>query len=149
MYYNDFVDFITEDNFEKVTKDGEPRPSPTRVVLTKLGSAFLLASVVLVAVPMVPSERLAEDDFLSKNSFFAIIIYMVAATSAARFKYYLAWRLGDTIANASGLGFTGFRDDGTADWELTSNMNIFSFEVIIYCDVDVATNTSCVDGAQL
>lgn len=47
-----------------------------------------------------------------------------------RFKYYHAWLLADAICNASGLGFNGYAEDGSARWDLHSNIDILGFEVV-------------------
>lgn len=129
IYYNDYVDFITEENFKKEDeKAATRRPSPTNVVLGKLSMSLAFAVLLLGVQPFFPSEHLGDATFLESNSFWYIVFYMVVATTAARFKYYLAWQLGETVCNASGLGFGGFREDGTANWELAQNISAFKVE---------------------
>ena len=36
--------------------------------------------------------------------------------------------MADAICNNSGLGFNGYEKDGTAKWDLISNIHVFSFE---------------------
>lgn len=43
--------------------------------------------------------------------------------------YYHAWILADAICNASGFGFNGFDDNGKPIWDLTTNIEIYGFEV--------------------
>jgi len=85
-----------------------------------------------VALPYVPHDRMADREFLSNTSWLYYVVYMVICTSAARFKYFFAWKLGETICNASGLGFGGFTKtkDGQekADWDLVSNLDIWKLE---------------------
>lgn len=51
------------------------------------------------------------------------------ATMLIRFKYYYAWMFADAICNNSGLGFNGYDERGHAQWDLTSNVDIYKFEV--------------------
>jgi hypothetical protein len=48
-----------------------------------------------------------------------------------RFKYYIAWTLGDAVNNASGLGFNGYDEKAQAKWNLVTNINIWHFEVYL------------------
>jgi lysophospholipid acyltransferase 1/2 len=56
--------------------------------------------------------------------------YLILATMLIRFKYYHAWLFADAICNNSGLGFNGYNEDGTARWDLISNVDAFKFEVL-------------------
>lgn len=52
------------------------------------------------------------------------------STTVVRFKYYHAWLLADAICNNSGLGFNGYdAKDGSAKWDMISNIDIRKFEV--------------------
>lgn len=57
------------------------------------------------------------------------LVYLSVATVLVRFKYYHAWLLSDAICNLSGLGFSGYEDDGSPKWDLVSNVDIIKFEV--------------------
>lgn len=57
---------------------------------------------------------------------------MMMATTVVRFKYYHAWLLADAICNNSGLGFNGYDDNGKSKWDLISNIDVISFEVILF-----------------
>lgn len=52
------------------------------------------------------------------------------STTIVRFKYYHAWLLADAICNNSGLGFNGYESDGNAKWDMITNINVISFEVM-------------------
>lgn len=60
------------------------------------------------------------------------MLYLIAATSVVRFKYYHAWVLADAICNLSGLGFNGYTENGTPKWDLVSNVDILGFEVFFF-----------------
>jgi hypothetical protein len=51
------------------------------------------------------------------------------ATMAVRFKYYFAWLFADAIVNNAGLGFNGYESDGTAKWDMLTNIYVIPFEV--------------------
>lgn len=62
-------------------------------------------------------------------SFFSKTFYILAVTSLTRHVYYTGWMLGDSICNMSGMGFNGYSADGTAKWNLVSNVDIIGVEV--------------------
>lgn len=62
-------------------------------------------------------------------SFLSKTFYIVAVTSLTRHVYYTGWMLGDSICNMSGMGFNGYNADGTAKWNLVSNVDILGVEV--------------------
>lgn len=57
---------------------------------------------------------------------------MLISTACARFKYYHAWKLGESHLNCCGFGFNGF-DEVTKKpkWDLLSCVDIIPFEVKI------------------
>ncbi|KAI1283130.1 Lysophospholipid acyltransferase 1 [Halotydeus destructor] len=129
VYYNDYIDFITEENYRKHSHNTQESPSPSSVVLSKLGHCFCFAVMVLIGQPWIPIEALADDKFLSDHSFVYIVVYMILCTSAARYKYYLAWKLGETVSNFSGLGFDGHNEDGTESWGMMTNNWFWKYEL--------------------
>lgn len=108
VYYNDYIDFISGDNIKRHVKKGQRLPSPTKVVIRKLSTSTFFAFMVLKFCPLVPVEKMADDDFISSSSYLNYALYMIICTTSARFKYFFAWILGETICNASGLGFAGY-----------------------------------------
>jgi lysophospholipid acyltransferase 1/2 len=134
VYFSDYTEFIDGTNFEKAKQESRrksieyQRPSPTKAVLQKLAISTLFAILVLIAVPRVPTDLLADESFIAKHPFYLYVLYMIIATSAARFKYFFAWTLGETICNASGLGFSGYLPDGSPEWELVSPVSIWKLE---------------------
>lgn len=53
------------------------------------------------------------------------------ATTMARQLYYTAWLLADAVCSLSGLGFSGFDENGKSKWDLVSNVNIIGVEVCL------------------
>ena len=134
VYYVDFIEFITGANFERhMPSDPDKakqwtRPSPTKAVLMKLStSCFYLYATKQVAT-YVPHTVMVSEKYLLRSSFWEYCIYTLFATTAARFKYYFAWKWGETICNASGLGFAGYKENGEQDWDLVSVLNIWKVE---------------------
>lgn len=72
---------------------------------------------------------IAESEFVEKKTVFAQMCFLSVATMLVRFKYYHAWLLSDAICNLSGLGFHGYSPDGSAKWDLVSNVDVLQFEV--------------------
>jgi lysophospholipid acyltransferase 1/2 len=135
VYYNDYIEFITGENIERhFVRDSKGKvvekriPSATRPVLQKLGTSTFYCICILTFLDKINCEYLVDPVFLRDSSFFVYIFYMIVSTSGARFKYFFAWKLGETICNASGLGFQGWKEDGSADWDLVSVLNIWKLE---------------------
>lgn len=105
----------------------EDEPNPTKVVLTKSGIAFLSAIVTVFLLPRFPISYLTEPGFF-QLSFFYKTLYIVAVTSLTRHVYFTGWILADAICNLSGLGFNGYREDGSAKWDLVSNVSVLGIE---------------------
>lgn len=136
VFYRDYMDFITGQNFLKhsVSCNGSNtnnrhavmEPSPFYPALKKIiisvGCAAVFTSV------MFPIEYAREEEFLKKGVMYQMY-YLYVSTFLCRFKYYHAWLLADAINNISGLGFNGFTPEGKQKWDLISNVNIMGFEL--------------------
>lgn len=147
VYYVDFIEFITGANIEKHTSkiqqsesikststatttitSGLKRPSPTTAVITKLSTSCFYLFATKYLATFVPHSYMVNEKYLINSSFWEYSIFALFSTTAARFKYYFAWKWGETICNASGLGFAGYKDDGKQDWDLVSVLNIWKVE---------------------
>jgi lysophospholipid acyltransferase 1/2 len=128
VYYNDYTDFIEGRNFDKHLEAGESRPSPVRRVIDKMATSVAMVLLLLFVAPKFPVTPLGESEFLWTSSFLQVMVYMVVATSMTRLRYYHAWKLGESICNASGLGFEGFTPHREAKWDMVSNVNIWRVE---------------------
>jgi lysophospholipid acyltransferase 1/2 len=73
---------------------------------------------------------LKDPEILNSPIWFRLLYHYVSITSQ-RFKYYLAWTVADIVCNASGLGFTGYDENGKPKWDLCTSVNIFQLEVIL------------------
>ncbi|KAK7867959.1 hypothetical protein R5R35_005301 [Gryllus longicercus] len=141
LFYRDYIDFIDGHNFLKHappstsvdsnsnSKNFVLEPSPSLVVFKKFVSSMLCALLFMVLLPKFPITRVKEQDFVTEESLVSKMSYLIVATSLVRFKYYHAWLLADAICNASGLGFNGYRKDGSARWDLISNVDVLGFEL--------------------
>lgn len=132
VYYNDFISFITGENFEKHsnenTNEATRRPSPTIPVIQKLSTSLFYLYATKKIATYVPHNHMVSETMLLNASFFHYSIYALFSTTAARFKYYFAWKWGETICNASGLGFDGYHSNGKQNWDLVSVLNIWKVE---------------------
>jgi hypothetical protein len=45
---------------------------------------------------------------------------------------YVAWTMADLVSNASGLGFNGYDENGQLKWDLLTNINVRSIEVLFF-----------------
>lgn len=105
-------------------------PSPTKTVIRKVLGSLVCAFIFMKFVKIYPVKNMKDDEFIYGTSIPYKFWYAMMATTCIRFKYYHAWLLADAICNNSGLGFTGYDKDGNAKWDLISNINVLSFEVI-------------------
>ncbi len=55
--------------------------------------------------------------------------YLVFTAFNQRVAFYLVWVFTDLACNASGLGFNGYDENGSAKWDLLTNFKFFEFEV--------------------
>ncbi|RWS31105.1 Membrane-bound O-acyltransferase domain-containing protein 2-like protein [Leptotrombidium deliense] len=130
IYYNDYIEFIEGKNFSRHL-EGNPnkiRPTQMGAVLWRLWISITFAIMWLIFSPKFPITQLADEKFLKESSIWQIMVFLFATTAVARFKYYHAWNLGETVCNASGLGFNGFTVDGKPKWDLVSGVDIYRFE---------------------
>ncbi|XP_071544242.1 lysophospholipid acyltransferase 6 isoform X2 [Panulirus ornatus] len=105
----------------------EDEPNPTEVSLYKAGLSVICAVVTVCILPNFPISYLTNPEYF-KCSLVYKAFYIVAVTSFTRHVYYTAWLLGDSICNMSGMGFNGYSKDGTARWDLVSNVNLIGVE---------------------
>ncbi|XP_066994422.2 lysophospholipid acyltransferase 6 [Anabrus simplex] len=142
IFYRDYMDFIYGRNFlahaqptaNGLDKNSNSRkvvlePSPCLVVFKKVVCSLLCALVFIKLIPSFPITRVKEPEFVSEESLVSKMLYLTVATSLVRFKYYHAWLLADAMCNASSLGFSGYNLDGSARWDLISNVDVLKFEL--------------------
>lgn len=122
--------------FQGTTDDIQP-PSPMGAVKEKCLAA-LFCGVFMVLTPMVfPVKYMATDEFLYESTFLYRMIYMLLAVSMVRFKYYTAFKLGEAVNNAAGLGFNGYDSNGEPKWDLLNNANIFELETCTSMKINI------------
>ena len=141
ILYRDYMDFIEgRDSRERKALTGKDEgsecsnckalePSPTRVVMKKVVTSLLCAAMFVTFIPMYSIQKLKDDDFLENTTVFHKMWYLMIVTMLVRFKYYHAWIFADAICNNSGLGFNGYDENGEANWNLYSNVNVVGFEM--------------------
>lgn len=141
IFYRDYIEFIHGHNFIKYTTSTDSlvdsnsnshkvvlEPSASIVVLKKVACSALCALFFVTFISSFPIQRIQDDDFVEGKNVASQLVYLSVATVLVRFKYYHAWLLSDAICNLSGLGFNGYAVDGSAKWDLVSNVDIIKFE---------------------
>lgn len=136
VFYNDYMDFITGQNFLKHSapcngsntsnKNVVVEPRPFYPAFKKISVSIVCAAVFTLIV--FPIERARDEDFI-RNGIVYQMFYLYISTALCRFKYYHAWLLSDAINNISGLGFNGFTPEGEQKWDLITNVDILGFEL--------------------
>ncbi|KAL2082544.1 hypothetical protein ACEWY4_022362 [Coilia grayii] len=104
-------------------------PSPNMVVARKLATSFLSLLVFLSVCKVFPVERNIDDHFIANTPFYAQVVFLYLSMLTTRPKYYFVWTLADAINNAAGFGFNGYDSDGSARWDLISNLRITNIEL--------------------
>nr|XP_033809784.1 membrane-bound O-acyltransferase domain-containing protein 2-like isoform X2 [Geotrypetes seraphini] len=136
--YNDYVAFIEGRHYqrsgdsEQVKENGvqkRPEPSPTNAVLEKLGTCFLLLGIHVAVSKAFPVAYNTEESYVKTTPLLHRLFYLYVSLAACRPKYYVAWTLADTINNAAGFGFNGYRKDGKPRWDLIQNLSILKIEL--------------------
>uniref|UniRef100_A0A0K8TMH1 Putative conserved plasma membrane protein n=1 Tax=Tabanus bromius TaxID=304241 RepID=A0A0K8TMH1_TABBR len=138
VFYKDYIDFIegyhflkyptANTNLDNNSKEIILEPSPTKSVVKKVVGSLICAFIFMKFITVYPIKSLKDDGFIGTSNFLYKFWFMVIATTVIRFKYYHAWLLADAICNNSGLGFNGYEKDGSAKWDLISNINVLPFE---------------------
>ena len=77
---------------------------------------------------MVTSLLLSADESESYTLPRRIVLVLVVALRV-KLGFHFIWTLSDCINNAAGLGFSGYDAHGNALWDLTTNVNVYKFEL--------------------
>lgn len=136
LFYRDYIDFIhgrtlrtskladqTSSHYNEIVME----PSPRVAVVKKLVLSLTCAAMFVTLIPFYSIQKVKEDNFLNSSMIYKIW-YLMVATMLVRLKYYHAWLFADAVCNNSGLGFNGFNEQGQAQWDLISNVDVFGFE---------------------
>ncbi|XP_078665052.1 membrane-bound glycerophospholipid O-acyltransferase 2-like isoform X2 [Branchiostoma floridae x Branchiostoma belcheri] len=134
-YYADFKAWMEGTNLKpliKIDQQGNEivvikEPSALGVVLKKTMIAAVFGLTMLYVGPMF-SARGNVDDLIIAAPLLTRFGYLHLSIMMARTKYYFAWSLADAVANAAGLGFNGYDENGNPRWDLISNLNILKIE---------------------
>ncbi|XP_077382550.1 lysophospholipid acyltransferase 1 isoform X2 [Festucalex cinctus] len=105
-----------------------PQPSPRNAVCQKLLVCCGCLLLFFIITPLLPINYNFHPHFVSRASFITRLTYAVFSMQAARPKFYFAWKLGESINNAAGFGFSGMDANGKASWNLLSNVDIVGVE---------------------
>ncbi|KAK5650034.1 hypothetical protein RI129_001063 [Pyrocoelia pectoralis] len=138
LFYNDYMDFIDGKHLlqkppNKNLDNSNSRtvvlePSPCIVVFKKVALSVMFAAMFVKFIPMFTIQTVKEDDFIENTTLAFKFYYLATSTLFVRFKYYFAWIFADAICNNAGIGFSGFNEDGSSNWDAFSNIHILKFE---------------------
>lgn len=144
-FFSEYQEFINGSNYDKpnpsrvsngAVEDAKP-PCPMGAVKEKCLMA-LVFGVFMVVTPMVfPVEYMNTDEFLYESTFIYRMLYMLVAVSLVRCKYYTAFKLGEAVNNAAGLGFSGYDSNGEPKWDLLNNANIWTLETCTSMKINI------------
>uniref|UniRef100_A0A1B0CWJ1 Uncharacterized protein n=2 Tax=Lutzomyia longipalpis TaxID=7200 RepID=A0A1B0CWJ1_LUTLO len=138
VFYRDYMEFIEGYHILKHAPGTTSainrsnivhEPSPMKSVINKVAASLVCAYIFMKFVTMYPIETIKDDEFINNTTMAYKMWFVMMATTACRFKYYHAWLFADAICNNSGLGFNGYEADGTAKWDMISNINVIGFEL--------------------
>ncbi|XP_077431866.1 lysophospholipid acyltransferase 1 isoform X2 [Vanacampus margaritifer] len=105
-----------------------PDPSPLNTVCQKLLVCCGCMLFFFIITALLPINYNFHPHFVSHAPFLTRLTYAVFSMQAARPKFYFAWKLGESINNAAGFGFSGIDANGKASWNLLSNVDIVGVE---------------------
>jgi lysophospholipid acyltransferase 1/2 len=139
--YSDYMDWITGENITKYENDinnpdrskpqqpGEPvrQPKVIHVVLKKLFVVICLGVFFQRYSQNYTVRSNISPEILAKPLWYRFV-YIYFTSFGQRVKYYIAWVLADVVNNSAGLGFSGYNQDGSAKWDLVTNVKIQDLE---------------------
>jgi len=144
-FYSDYISFVDGSYFkvqkpQQINKKDEgdktkssndvdnQDPSPTKAVLSKFTLSAICITVMFTLAPLCAKVTNADEKFIRTHTFLYRIAFLLLSVGLARGKYYFAWKFGESINNASGLGFNGYDESGRAKWDLVKNVSIRKLE---------------------
>ncbi|CAG9860475.1 unnamed protein product [Phyllotreta striolata] len=133
IFYNDYIDFIEGNSYIKIPHGSQSQevvnePNPIKAVIKKVIIALFCAFIFIKFLPRFPISRVKEQNFVENTSMGYKFWYLTVSTTLVRFKYYFAWTMADAICNNSGLGFSGYAEEESEQWNKVSNVDILQFE---------------------
>lgn len=130
VFFNDYIKFIEGSDGSYQSPDKTPtEPNPEAAVREKLVVAAISGAVMVLAPLFIPVNYMTDEEFLYGTNWVYRNLYVLICVSLVRGKYYCAWKLGEAVNNAAGLGFNGYDDKGNAKWDLLNNVKIYELEV--------------------
>ncbi|XP_057656266.1 lysophospholipid acyltransferase 6 [Diorhabda carinulata] len=133
IFYNDYIDFVEGNNYVKAQSDTRNsqviyEPSPVKAVVKKVVTALFCAYIFVKFLPRFPIGRVKDGNFVENSTVGHLFWYLTVSLLLVRCKYYFAWTMADGICNNSGIGFSGYNENGASKWNKYSNVDIFQFE---------------------
>ncbi|XP_067935698.1 lysophospholipid acyltransferase 6-like isoform X2 [Watersipora subatra] len=120
-FYQDYSDFISGRNI------GIGQSSFVMISLKKLLTCLICVVLVTQVTPLFPVTYVKDEEYLSAT-FLYKVAYMLLSVSLVRAKYYFAWSLAEMGCVANGYGYNGLKEDGTEDWDMIQNADVWGVE---------------------
>ncbi|ESO86086.1 hypothetical protein LOTGIDRAFT_129765 [Lottia gigantea] len=123
-FFADFISFMEGRNFmEAKIPYIENSTNKQLVLLSCLVLLFICLVLLLICLLfLISAQSFFEMSFIQKT------VYLLICLMLAKQKYYFAWKLGEAVNNAAGLGFQGFDEKGQPKWDLVNNVDIWNVE---------------------
>mmetsp|Transcript_95556 Transcript_95556/g.270316 ORF Transcript_95556/g.270316 Transcript_95556/m.270316 type:complete len:477 (+) Transcript_95556:64-1494(+) len=104
-------------------------PSPLLPSLWALLQAVVYFILFVALTPALPATAMYADDAWAAQPLWRRMGWLFAFMAVLRCKFYVTWKLAEAAVDASGLGFTGFNEDGRPVWERGTNVRPLQFEL--------------------
>lgn len=105
----------------------------------KASVALFYICMFRYVTPLFPVARNADAEFVARTPFLGRLAYACASMWASRFKYYLAWKLGELGQNIAGFGY----NPATRKWNAITNVSVRGFEVLLCFGTFGVANSCC------
>ncbi|XP_065844080.1 lysophospholipid acyltransferase 2-like [Oscarella lobularis] len=127
-FYRDYICFIEGKHYLVEDKNGHVRrTSGVKPALKKFLFSLMWLGLYVKFVGTYSIQLNGDPDVLNRpwlqRSWIAY-----ASMLTQRFRFYFAWTIADSIANAAGLGFNGFDENSNEKWNLITNTDILGTE---------------------
>uniref|UniRef100_A0A8C6RL75 Lysophospholipid acyltransferase 5 n=1 Tax=Nannospalax galili TaxID=1026970 RepID=A0A8C6RL75_NANGA len=102
-------------------------PNSTIPALKRLSLGLIYLVGYTLLSPHITEDYLLTEDYDNRPFWFRCM-YMLVWGKFVLYKYVTCWLVTEGVCILSGLGFSGFGEDGKAKWDACANMKVWLFE---------------------
>jgi lysophospholipid acyltransferase 1/2 len=130
--YTEYVKFIdgTNFHFDNPNKYGKAKihaNGPSTILPWFLS---LMAGLLFMAIFMMFDSQSLLDSYIGdERNVLEKVFYSWLVAIVFRCRYYMAWKISESIGNSAGLGFSGYDEKGNPQWETSKNCQPIGFEL--------------------